>query len=204
MKVMKTLIPEFKKFINRGNVVDLAVGVIIGSAFTAIVNGLSNNILKPLINYAVAKLMGGDSMSDLHTYLTKVYDSEGNLDLTQSIYIDWGAFISAVLNFLIIAFVLFCIVKIINKIREEHKELTERIAKNTLSRKERRELRAAGINIRDKAAVKAWQEEKKKLAEETEKAAAQAAAEKAKLEREQNPTTEDLLKLILEEMRRKR
>ena len=204
MKVMKNFIPEFKKFINRGNVIDLAVGVIIGSAFTAIVNGLSNNILKPLINYAVAKLMGGDSMSDLHTYLTKVYDSEGNLDLTQSIYIDWGAFISAVSNFLIIAFVLFCIVKIINKIREEHRELTELIAKNTLNRKERRELREAGINIRDKAAVKAWQEEKKKQAEETAKAAAQAAAEKAKLEREQNPTTEDLLKLILEEMRRKR
>lgn len=207
---MKNFIPEFKKFINRGNVIDLSVGVIVGSAFTAIVNGLSSYILKPVINYIIAKLLGGDSMSDLHTYLIKVYDGEGNLDLTQSIYIDWGAFISAVINFLIIAFVLFCIVRIINKIREEHKEFTEMIAKNTLSRKERHELRAAGVNIRDKAAVEDWRTKKRQLAEEAAKAAALVAAkaaalvaaEKARLEREQNPTTEDLLKLILAEIKK--
>ncbi|MBQ4563829.1 MAG: large conductance mechanosensitive channel protein MscL [Lachnospiraceae bacterium] len=200
--MMKNFVPEFKKFMNRGNVIDLSVGVIIGSAFTAIVNGLSNNILKPLINFIIAKLLGGNSVSDIHTYLTKVYDSEGNLDLTQSIYIDWGALISAVINFVIIAFVLFCIVKVINKIREEHREFAEMIAKNTLSRKERHELRAAGANIRDKEAIEAWRAQKRQIAEEAAKKAAFEAAEKARIEREQNPTTEDLLKMILAEIKR--
>ena len=75
--MMKNFFPEFKKFINRGNVIDLAVGVIVGSAFTAIVNGFSNHILKPVINFLIAKLLGGESTSDIHTYLLKVYDAEG-------------------------------------------------------------------------------------------------------------------------------
>ncbi len=202
--MMKNFFPEFRKFINRGNVIDLAVGVIVGSAFTAIVNGLSNHILKPVINFLIAKLLGGESTSDIHTYLLKVYDAEGNLDLAQSIYIDWGAFISAVINFLLIAFVLFTFVKIFNKIREEHKEFTEKMSKKKLSREERLELKAAGVSLRDLDAIKAWRAKKKQLADEAAKAAAEAAAEKAKKEREENPTTEDLLKLILAEMRNKK
>ena len=200
---MKNFFPEFKKFINRGNVIDLAVGVIVGSAFTAIVNGLSNHILKPVINFLIAKLLGGESTSDIHTYLLKVYDAEGNLDLAQSIYIDWGAFVSAVINFLLIAFVLFTFVKIFNKIREEHKEFTEKMSKRRLSREERRELKALGVSLHDREAIKAWREKKRALADEAAKAAAIAAAEKAKREREENPTTEELLKLILAEMRKK-
>lgn len=201
--MMKNFFPEFRKFINRGNVIDLAVGVIVGSAFTAIVNGLSNHILKPVINFLIAKLLGGESTSDIHTYLLKVYDAEGNLDLTQSIFIDWGAFVSAVINFLLIAFVLFTFVKIFNKIREEHKEFTEKMSKKRLSREERCELKAAGVSLHDREAIEAWRAKKKTLADEAAKAAAAAAAEKAKKEREENPTTEDLLKLILAEMRKK-
>lgn len=201
--MMKNFFPEFRKFINRGNVIDLAVGVIVGSAFTAIVNGLSNHILKPVINFLIAKLLGGESTSDIHTYLLKVYDAEGNLDLAQSIYIDWGAFVSAVINFLLIAFVLFTFVKIFNKIREEHKEFTEKMSKRRLSREERRELKALGVSLHDREAIKAWREKKRALADEAAKAAAIAAAEKAKREREENPTTEELLKLILAEMRKK-
>ena len=110
------------------------MGVIVGSAFTAIVNGLSNHILKPVINFLIAKLLGGESTSDIHTYLLKVYDAEGKLDIAQSIYIDWGAFIYAVINFLLIAFVLFTFVKVFNKIREEHKGFTEKMSKKKLSR----------------------------------------------------------------------
>lgn len=201
--MMKNFFPEFRKFINRGNVIDLAVGVIVGSAFTAIVNGLSNHILKPVINFLIAKLLGGEGMSDIHTYLIKVYDAEGNLDLAQSIYIDWGAFVSAVINFLLIAFVLFTFVKIFNKICEEHKEFTEKMSKKRLSREERRELKAADMSLHDWEAIEAWRVRKKALADEAAKAAAAAAAEKAKKEREENPTTEDLLKLILAEMRKK-
>ena len=199
---MTKLVGEFKKFINRGNVVDLAVGVMVGSAFTAMVNGLSNFILKPLINYLIATLIGGDSMSDMHTYLTRIYNDEGELDLTQSIYIDWGSFLSAIINFLLIAFVLFSIVKIINKFRAEQKEFAELIAKNTLSRAEIKELRGAGVKIKDKAAVKAYFDEKARIADEEKKKKEAEAAEKARLEREQNPTTEDLLKLILAELKK--
>lgn len=212
---MKNFFAEFKKFITRGNVVDMAVGVIVGSAFTAIVNGLSNNILKPIINWLIAIIFGKDSFAGIHTFLIKVekasdiLDADGNVigtelvpDLTQSIYIDWGAFISAVLNFLLIAFTLFCIVKIINKFREERNEFKEKIDKNTLDRSERKELRAAGVNIRDKNAVKVYYAEKKHREEVAAAEAQKAAEEKARLEREANPTVEDLLKKILEEIKK--
>ena len=105
------------------------------------------------------------------------------------------------LNFLIVAFVLFTIVKIINRFREERKEFAESIMRGRLTRAERRELRKAGINRRDKEAVKAYFEEKKRIADEAAKKAEEEAAEKARLEREANPTTEDLLKMILEQIK---
>jgi large conductance mechanosensitive channel len=127
---MKKLFGEFKKFITRGNVLDMAVGVIVGGAFTAIVNGLSNFILRPIINWILALIIGKDGFSAAVTFLSKVYvlDTNGQpvlndlgekiVDLPNSIYIDWGSFISAVINFLLIAFVLFMIVKTINKVNE--------------------------------------------------------------------------------------
>ena len=198
---MKKFFEEFKKFITRGNDVDMAVGVIVGSSFTAIVNGMSNYILKPIINWFIALIFGKNSFAEIHTFLIKVTDDTGAIDLTQSIFIDWGAFINAVLNFLIVAFVLFTIVKIINRFREERKEFAESIMHGRLTRAERRELRKAGINRRDKEAVKAYFEEKKRIADEAAKKAEEEAAEKARLEREANPTTEDLLKMILEQIK---
>ncbi len=204
---MSNYVGEFKKFINRGNVVDMSVGVIVGSAFTAIVTAMSNNILKPLVNFFLATLFDADSLSEIYTYLKTVYtdilDEEGNvigqeIDLAQSIYIDWGAFINAVINFFLIALVLFTILKVINKVRAEHKEFTEMVAKKTLDRRERKELREHGIKIRDKEAVAAYFAEKKRLAEEAAAKAKLEAEAKARLEREQNPTTEDLLKRILD------
>ena len=204
---MKNYVGEFKKFINRGNVVDMSVGVIVGSAFTAIVTAMSNNILKPIVNFILATLFDADSLHDIYTYLKPVYadvlDEAGSvigqeIDLSQSIYIDWGAFINAVINFFLIAFVLFTIVKVINKVRSDHKEFSEMIAEKTLDHKERKELRAHGIKPRDKAAVAAYFAEKKRLAEEAAAKAKAEADEKARIEREQNPTTEDLLKKILE------
>ncbi len=204
---MNKYVGEFKKFINRGNVVDMSVGVIVGSAFTAIVTAMSNNILKPIVNFFLATLFDADSLHEIYTYLKTVYadvlDEEGNvigqeIDLAQSIYIDWGAFINAVINFFLIAFVLFTIVKFINKVRTEQKEFAEKIAEHTLDRHERKELRQHGVNPRDKEAVEAYFAEKKRLEEEAAAKAKLEAEEKARLEREQNPTTEDLLKKILE------
>ena len=91
---------EFKKFIARGNVMDLAVGVIVGGAFSSIVSSLVDNILMPLIGV----ISGG---VDFSTGLTiKIEDA----------VINYGAFIQSVLDFLIIAFCIFIIVKIVNKI----------------------------------------------------------------------------------------
>ncbi|MBO5758204.1 MAG: large conductance mechanosensitive channel protein MscL [Clostridia bacterium] len=209
---MKKFFEEFKKFITRGNVVDMAVGVIVGGAFTAIVNGLSNNILKPIINFVLFKILGKDSLSEIYTFLHKqmkdvVDEATGavigtEVDLAQSIYIDWGAFINAVINFFLIAIVLFIIVKIFNKFREERNELAGKISKGKLTKAQKKELKAAGIKIRDKAAVDAYFAQKK-LAEEQKAAEEKAAAEAAaKAEREANPTTEDLLKLILAELKK--
>ena len=155
---------DFKKFITRGNVLDMAVGVIVGGAFTAIINALSNNILKPVINWLLALILGKDSLSEVFTFLTKVYKLDDNgvataeIDLENSIYIDWGAFINAIINFMLIAFTLFVIVRIINGIRGK------------LDAKDRAEAEA---NAAAEAAAK-------KAAEEEAKA--KAAAEREALE----------------------
>lgn len=183
---MKKFFGEFQKFITRGNVVDMAVGVIVGSAFTAIVNALSNNILKPLINWLLSKLLKAESLNELYTMLKPVYvkneAGQDVLDLTQSIYIDWGTFINAVISFFIVALVLFCIVKLANRMREEREEFIAEFNKHHIDRYERRELRAAGVSLRDRKAVKAYFEEKARRAEEERikaEAEARAAAENA-------------------------
>ncbi len=114
---MRKFIKEFMDFIKRGNVLDMAVGIIVGSAFTAIVTALSNGILKPFINWIIYLCNGGnaDALSKIYTVIVPVTDANGVLDLTQSIYIDWGAFISAIINFLLIAFVVFMVIKVVNE-----------------------------------------------------------------------------------------
>lgn len=208
---MKKFFTEFKTFITRGNVIDMAVGVIVGSSFTAIVNGMGNFILKPIINKMLSLIFDANSLSELYTFLTRVdkdvLDEAGNVigkeaDLAQSIYIDWGAFINAVINFFIVALVLFTIVKMINKFRADQKEFSERLADLTLDRNERKELKKAGVNIKDKQAVKEYFENKKKAAEKAAEEEKKAAEEKARQERLNNPTTEDLLKDILAELKK--
>ena len=189
---MKKFFAEFKKFITRGNVVDMAVGVIVGSSFTAIVNALSNNILKPLINYLLALMLGADSLSEVYTVLKPEYDADGLLDLTKSIYLDWGALINAIINFFLIALVLFCIVKMINKMREERKEMFSEFMEGKPTKEERKEMKKLGIKFSNKAAVAEFYAAKAKKIEEEKK----AAEEKARQERLANPTTEDLLKEI--------
>ena len=66
---MNRYVGEFKKFIRRGNVVDMAVGVIVGSAFSAIVTALSNNVLKPIVNYLLAEMFDAESLTELYTFL---------------------------------------------------------------------------------------------------------------------------------------
>lgn len=182
---------EFKTFITRGNVMDMAVGVIVGGAFTAIVNALSNNILKPVINWILALVLGKNSLSEVFTYLKKVYKEEQVLDatgtptgevknvidLTQSIYIDWGSFINAIINFLLIAFVLFCIVKALNKFAEIHNEAQKeaKLRKEAISK-----YRNSGLTA--KQAVAKYEEDLAKAAAEKAEAEKIAAEAKAKEE----------------------
>lgn len=195
----KSFFGDFKAFITRGNVIDMAVGVIVGGAFTAIVNSLSNNILRPLINWLLAIILGKDSLSEVYTFLQVAYKTDESgaqvIDLAESIYIDWGAFVNAIINFFIIAIVLFSIVRIINNIRELNDDIKEGASKMILNRHEIAELKANGVDVLNRKAVDAYYEEKARLAKEAEEkakaeAAAKAAAKDAQL------TSEDLLKEI--------
>ena len=200
---MSKFLAEFKKFILRGNVVDMAVGVIVGSSFTAIVNALSNNILKPIINYLLALIFGTGALEDAYTFLGEPVYVDGVIDLSQSIFIDWGAFINAILNFFLVALVLFVIVKVINGVRDGHKRLMNEIRDDMPTKEDKREMKALGIKLHDIDAVKAFLKEKNRKAAEANAVAEAEAAEKAKLERLANPTAEDLLKEILEIMKNK-
>ena len=95
---MKKLLKEFQEFINRGNVMDMAIGVIIGGAFTAIVTSLTDNIINPLI-----KAICGGNVGEVSGLVVPGTE------------IDFGAFISAVINFLIVAAIVFAMVKALNK-----------------------------------------------------------------------------------------
>lgn len=96
----KGIVAEFAEFINRGNVMDMAVGVIIGGAFTAVVNALVTNVIQPLISFVTGGAPGVPGLS---------------IDLNGSV-IDFSAFISAVINFLITAAAVFAIVKAMNEV----------------------------------------------------------------------------------------
>ena len=117
MKKGKGFIAEFKKFILRGNVLDMAVGVIVGGAFTAIVTSLNQDILTPLLG-----LIGGTDFSHLTVAL-----GEGE---TAPVLM-YGNFITAVINFLITAFVIFLLIKMINSITQKLSKKEEPAAPTT-------------------------------------------------------------------------
>ena len=111
----KGFMNEFKKFISRGNVIDLAVGVIIGSSFTAIVNSLVNNIITPLITLITGKV----SVKDLFVALDgNSYESLEAATEAGAATLGYGLFLQAIIDFIIIAFVIFLMVKGINRIRD--------------------------------------------------------------------------------------
>ena len=112
---MKKLLKEFKDFVSRGNVLDLAVGMIIGAAFTAIITALVTGILKPLINLIPLSETG------LQTVLREAVVRDGEV-VTEALILDWGAVISAIITFLLTALVLFIIVKSINTAQKKADE----------------------------------------------------------------------------------
>ena len=153
----KGFFKEFKEFITRGNVLDMAVGVIIGGAFTAIVTALTSGILQPVINYIISKIANGN-LEAARTILgeatitdgtaTMLWDYNGyralpegwTVDWSKTIFIDWGAFISAVINFLLVALILFLIIRTINRVHQAGEEakakLEEKASKDKGEEKE--------------------------------------------------------------------
>lgn len=189
---MRKFFKEFGTFIKRGNVLDLAVGVIIGGAFTAIVNALSNQILRPIINWILSLILKPEGLEGAVTMLSPVLTPEGTIDMAKSIYIDWGTFISAIINFLLIALVLFFIIKTINNIQESNEKMSNKIKKYKLSKEDKAELKKRGIKLRNKDGVDAYLKEKQEKIEEEKRIAEQKALE----EKANNPTVEQLLKDI--------
>ena len=112
---MKKFAKEFKQFITRGNVLDMAVGIIVGGAFTAIITSLVNNILTPLINW----IPGADNTGALQVVLREAVTDES------------GAVISAIVSFLLTALVLFLIVKAVNGVRAKGEKLKEELKKQS-------------------------------------------------------------------------
>ncbi len=110
---------EFKKFIARGNVMDMAVGVIVGGAFGKISGSLVNDIIMP----AVSMLTGGVDFSNWKWVLKEAVLDENGAELAKAVSINYGTFISTILDFLIISFAVFCLIKALNKLhRRKEKE----------------------------------------------------------------------------------
>ena len=117
---MKKFFNEFKEFISRGNVLNLAVGVIIGAAFQSIVKSLTDDIISPVIGLLVKT-----DFKDLSIVVKEAILDEAGEILTPEVAIRYGAFITAIINFFIMAFVVFLIVKFVNKIMELGKKKEE-------------------------------------------------------------------------------
>ena len=155
---MKKFFKEFKEFISKGNILDIAIGVIIAGAFSQIVTALTNKILMPLINSLLAPATGGDKIYTILWSSKLMYSADDVSKLDEAgkaalsayqlgpdggyysklFFIDWSSFIEAIINFIFIALVLFTITKIfisINKKREELKnkiktDLEKKLGKN--------------------------------------------------------------------------
>ena len=181
---------EFKAFISRGNILDLAVGVIIGGAFSAIVTALTNKIIMPLINLLLSG--GGESgLESARTMLKAVYDSNGDIDWASSIFIDWGEFITAIINFFLIALVLFLIIKAMMNASKAVQSAKDANSKEARDEKKQIKAIAKEKGISYKQAKAEYESEKATAAEQ----AKLEADEKAKLEAEEayRKSTEGLL-----------
>lgn len=110
----KKFLNEFKEFAMRGNVVDMAVGVVIGSAFGKIVTSLVNDIMMP----AIGMLTGGINFTD-YKWVIQQAVKEGDTILTPEVAITWGAFVQTIFDFVIIAFCIFVAIKFMNNLKKQ-------------------------------------------------------------------------------------
>ena len=142
-------IADFKKFAVKGNVMDMAVGVVVGGAFSGIVNSFVNDVIMPLVGV----LTGGVSFSDQKATL-KAAVMDGETVVKEAVTLNYGAFIQAIVNFFIIALSVFIVVRILNK------------AKDAAEAKKRAEEEAAKKAAEEEAAKKAAEEAAKPTTEQ--------------------------------------
>lgn len=182
---MKKFFSEFKKFIQRGNVIDLAVGVIIGGAFSKITSSLVNDIIMPLITaiFGLFGVKGGVAgmslvLNGVPKYVTDASTGAEVLN-PEAILWNYGNFIQAVLDFLLIALVLFVIIKAINIANDELKKAAK---KSPFTKEELKAFRKQGLSHKE---IKALEEKRvAELEEEAKRAAEEAAANAPKTEQQ--------------------
>ncbi len=167
---MKKLVGDFKKFITRGNVVDMAVGVAVASAFTSIVNAFTKGVISPII----ALLTGDSNLEEAKWVIREEVLNEAEEVVVAEVAILWGSILQAIINFLLIAVVLFVVIKITELVRRQAERLHNEV-KNRLTDADK----AAKA---EEERLKAEAEEAERLAKEAEEEAARIAKEKEEAE----------------------
>ena len=155
---MKKFFNEFKAFISKGNVLDMAIGVIVAGAFGKITTSLVNDVLMPFIGWLFG---GSDAVNSLNVTLAPAVLDEAGEVVTPATVVGFGTFLSTIIDFVIVAFIVFCIVRAFNKARDK----------------------AQAKKLAEEAEAKKKAEEEKKLAEEeAAKKAAEPTAEQQLLQ----------------------
>lgn len=188
---MKKFFQEFKAFISKGNVFDMAVGLIIATAFNKIVSSLVNDIIMPLVTYAT----GAASLADLSIVLR--VDAEGTPTLTWA----YGNFIQTIIDFLIIAFSVFLMVKVVTASRKKFKELEQfAITQSSKEYKAEKKKVRQMAKEQNRPFKQVWEEyHKEKLAKlEEEKRLAEEQKAIAEASKPKEETTDEILKDIRE------
>ena len=194
---MRKFFAEFKKFISRGNVFDLATGMIIATAFNKIVSSLVNDIIMPLITYGT----GAASLKDLSLPLRYSINPATGIE---EVSLSWayGNFLQTIIDFLIIALSVFIMVKVINSSKDKLSYITKQAIheskKEVRDQKKKLKQKAKEENRPYKEVLKEHEMELARVAEEKKKQAEIENQKKVEQELLENPTTEMLLKEIID------
>ena len=190
---MKKFIQDFKKFIKRGNVVDMAVGVAVASAFTAIVTAFTKGFISPLI----ALVSGHSDMSEMKWVVKPAILNEAEEVVEAEVAILWGSFLQAIINFFIVALTLFIVMRVALGMKNRAEKISRNV-KNHFSDEDEKQAEAeAAAAAEAEAKAKAEAEAAAKAARLVEE---EKAAEKARLAREEALLTE--MRDLLREMKK--
>ncbi|MBD5314737.1 MAG: large-conductance mechanosensitive channel protein MscL [Bacteroides sp.] len=121
---MSKFLTEFKEFAMRGNVIDMAVGVVIGGAFGKIVSSLVDDLIMPLVGVAT----GGMNFTDYKWVIQKGVNDAAGAVITPEVSLNWGSWVQTIVNFIIVAFCIFVMIKAINQLKREKAAEPEALA----------------------------------------------------------------------------